>query len=318
MNNPIHVVAGIVRDPTGRILLAQRLPGKHLAGLWEFPGGKCKAGEAPEAALRRELREELGIDVGAIEPLISFPWQYPEKTILLDVYDVLAFNGNTRGLEGQALRWLTVDQLAAMPMPPADRPVVASLRLPPYYAITPEPGEGQGFLTGFKRLLASGVKCIQLRSKSLPSARLLELARTARDLARPFGVSLLINSNIDIAEELALDGVHLPATDLMRLRTRPLGINRWVAASCHDENELAHAAMIGVDFATLSPIEPTSSHAAGTPLGWQRFGELCETVPFPVYALGGLGQQDVAKARSHGAQGIAGISAFWPLDDRAS
>jgi 8-oxo-dGTP diphosphatase len=71
--------------------------------------------------------------------------------------------------------------------------------------------------------------------------------------------------------------------------------------------------MIGVDFATLSPLKPTSGHAASTPLGWQRFGELCATASFPVYALGGMHQNDVAFARLHGAQGIAGISAFWPL-----
>ena len=85
----VHVVAGIVRDEQGRVLLAQRPPGKHLAGLWEFPGGKREPEESPEHALRRELAEEIGIDTGAVEPLIAVPWHYPEKSVLLDVYEVL-------------------------------------------------------------------------------------------------------------------------------------------------------------------------------------------------------------------------------------
>lgn len=308
----IHVVAGILRDAQGRILLTQRPVGKHLAGLWEFPGGKCEPGEAPERALRRELHEELGAQIDVIEKLIAVPWQYQEKSILLDVYRVLSHGGAVHGREGQALRWVALGELDEIPMPPADRPVINALALPPHYVITTEPDDdAAAFLRKLAHVLDTGEKCIQLRIKRLARERLLAVARAARELAQSAGADLLLNGSPDLAQELDL-GVHLPARELMRLRERPLGPHAWVAASCHDERELAKAADIGVDFAVLGPVQRTPSHAGVTPLGWARFAELCMRAPFPVYALGGVGSADLATARRAGAQGVAGISAFWP------
>jgi 8-oxo-dGTP diphosphatase len=308
----IHVVAGILSDRAGRVLLAQRPSGKHAAGLWEFPGGKIESGETVHDALRRELHEELGIEIGAIEPLIGIPWDFATKSIFLDVYRVLDFKGEPRGCEGQALAWHRVEELADITMPPPDRPVVTALRLPSHYAITPEPGDDDtAFLARTERALANGVHLLQLRAKMLPPARLRALASAVRKQTREAGAALLINSNIDLAHELDLDGVHLPALELMRLRERPLPRSRWVAASCHDARELAHAAALGIDFAVLGPVLPTRSHPDTTAMGWQNFASLCMQVPLPVYALGGLSVNDVATAREHGAQGIAGISGFF-------
>jgi 8-oxo-dGTP diphosphatase len=85
-----------------------------------------------------------------------------------------------------------------------------------------------------------------------------------------------------------------------------------VGASCHDHEELQRAAALGLDYALLSPLRPTASHPESAPLGWTRFGELVETVPLPVYALGGLAPQDLGEAFQHGAQGIAAIRSLWP------
>jgi len=308
----VHVVAGILRDAQGRILLAQRPAGKHLAGSWEFPGGKCEPGESPEVALRRELAEELGIETGAVEPLIAVPWQYPEKPILLDVYEVRDWHGVARGREGQALRWCVAEEMRALPMPPADRPIVAALRLPAHYPITPEPGDSdEDFLHAIRRLLGVGETCIQLRCKSVPVARRRVLVRAASSLANAVGAQVLINGDVELAAELDT-GVHLPAEHLLRLASRPLPLDRWVAASCHDTRELAHAVAIGVDFAVLGPVMRTASHPQAATLGWDRFVELVAQAPLPVYALGGVGPRDVADAKRAGAQGVAGISAFWP------
>ena len=122
----IHVVAGVIRDARGRILLARRTEGRDLAGLWEFPGGKVEPGESPEAALVRELREELGIEASVGAALIRVPQQYPDKRLVLDVRHV-EFRGVPKGLDGQALVWAPPHKLASYPMPPADRPVVAAL-----------------------------------------------------------------------------------------------------------------------------------------------------------------------------------------------
>ena len=308
----IHVVAGVLSDAQGRVLLARRPSGKHSAGLWEFPGGKIEPGETAHAALRRELREEIGVEIGAIEPLIGVPWDFGDKSIFLDVYRVLDFAGTPQGHEGQVLAWRRIDELAAVAMPPPDRPVVTALRLPSHYAITPEPGDDDSvFLARVERALCDGARLLQLRAKVPAPARLRALARRAQALAREAGAELLLNANIELAQELDLGGVHLPATELMRSNARPLPRERWVAASCHDARELAHAAAIGIDFAVLGPVLPTRSHPDAATLGWERFAELCAAAPLPVYALGGLAAADLPCAKVAGAQGIAGISAFF-------
>jgi 8-oxo-dGTP diphosphatase len=310
---PISVVAGILRDSCGRILVTQRQHGTHLAGTWEFPGGKVEPGESLDAALRRELAEELGLRIGTVEPLISVPWSYPGKAIVLHAFRVNEFDGDAHGRERQALRWLEPGQLASIDMPPADRPIVTALKLPRFYAITPDPGsaDDEAFLATVATIAAGDAKLIQLRAKSIAPSRLRTLAVAAQATARRHGAALLLNGNIDLAVALDLDGVHLPAAELMALHARPFGRERWLAASCHDEHELDHAAAIGVDFAVLGPVLPTRSHTEAGHLGGGRFTDLCARAPFPVYALGGLTRAHLPQAIAAGAQGVAGISAFF-------
>jgi mutator protein MutT len=139
----IHVVAGVVIGADERVLIAQRPAGKHLAGSWEFPGGKLNAGEARRTGLGRELLEEIGITIRAPRPLMRLRHSYPYGDVLLDIWVVRHFGGQPQGLDGQALRWCTPEQLATADLLPADRPIVAALRLPailtrastPYYRI---------------------------------------------------------------------------------------------------------------------------------------------------------------------------------------
>ncbi|MDQ1304172.1 MAG: 8-oxo-dGTP diphosphatase, partial [Pseudomonadota bacterium] len=105
----ILVAAGVLRDASGRVLIAQRPDGKHAAGFWEFPGGKIQAGESPLQALCRELAEEIGIVVSAATPLMTFRHSYPERVVELQVFEVSHYSGEPRGLEGQPLRWVAVD-----------------------------------------------------------------------------------------------------------------------------------------------------------------------------------------------------------------
>lgn len=123
----VHVMAGLLLDAAGRVLLAQRPTGKHLAGMWEFPGGKREPGEAPLAALARELREELGVAMQYAEPLIAVPWAYGERELLLDAWRVDAWAGEPQSLEGQALQWQFPEQVAPARLTPADRPVLCAL-----------------------------------------------------------------------------------------------------------------------------------------------------------------------------------------------
>ncbi|QNU16480.1 NUDIX domain-containing protein [Thermomonas sp. XSG] len=135
----VHVVAGVLRDARGRVLLARRTEGRDLAGLWEFPGGKVEPGESPEDALVRELREELGVETEVGAPVACVPLESPGRRLLLDVREV-AFSGLPRGLEGQALAWVPLRKLSDYPMPPADVPVVAEL----LRRASPLPAAGNG------------------------------------------------------------------------------------------------------------------------------------------------------------------------------
>ena len=123
----MHVMAGVLLDGAGRVLLAQRPADKHLAGFWEFPGGKLEAGETPLAALARELLEELGIHVRAAEPLIRLPWRYGERELLLDAWRVSSWRGDPRSLEAQPLQWLLPASVDPMILAPADRVILAAL-----------------------------------------------------------------------------------------------------------------------------------------------------------------------------------------------
>lgn len=131
MTTHVLLVAAVALvDADGRVLLAQRPEGKHLAGLWEFPGGKVHAGETPETALIRELREELGIDTDArcLAPFTFASHAYPDFHLLMPLYVCRVWQGIVRPCEGQRLAWVKADSLADYPMPPADVPLVAMLR----------------------------------------------------------------------------------------------------------------------------------------------------------------------------------------------
>ncbi|KFN51273.1 Nudix family hydrolase [Arenimonas composti] len=307
----VHVAAAVLRDVRGRILLARRTAGRDLAGLWEFPGGKVEPGETPAQALVREIEEELGIRVLAAEPLIAVPQAYPDKRIVLDVFEVTAWEGQPRGRERQALAWSPLEQLASYPMPPADRPVVAALTAGDRYLITPPDSERAGFLSRLDRALLAGVRRVQLRVPGMPVAALRTLATDAAIHCRARGAELLLNGEPELAAELGI-GVHLKASQLMAASARPLPAGLTVAASCHDAAELAQAERLGLDFVVLGPVRATASHPAAKPLGWDGFSRLRETVSLPIYALGGMKAADVALARRHGAQGVAGIGGVWP------
>ena len=126
----VHVVAGALIGADDRVLIAERPMGRHLAGGWEFPGGKLDPGEDREAGLCRELREELGIAVLGCRPLIRLRHDYSDRKVLLDVWLVERFSGEPASLDGQALRWCERDALPDADLLPADRPVVTALRLP--------------------------------------------------------------------------------------------------------------------------------------------------------------------------------------------
>ncbi|MFM8331162.1 MAG: Nudix family hydrolase [Candidatus Methylumidiphilus sp.] len=307
----LHVAVGVVRNRSGEVLIAQRPVRKHQGGLWEFPGGKVEPGETADSALRRELREELGIAVEQASPLIKLSHAYPDRVVLLDVWQVETFSGQVSGLEGQPIRWVAPDALPQFGFPAANRPIVAAARLPTCYPIVDgAPEHGEHLLQHLERLCQNGHTLAQWRVKSADGQTCPILAQRAADLCRASGLRLLLNAAPELALATGAAGVHLTGRRLLALRQRPLPAGFWVAASCHSLEDLRHAEQIGVDFAVLSPVLPTPSHPDAAPLGWDCFGAWVEAATLPVYALGGMSLTDVPQVRQSGGQGVSGIRGF--------
>jgi len=123
----VDVIVGILRDPAGRVLIGQRRPGTHMAGAWEFPGGKLEATEAPLDGLRRELEEELGIVVNSAEPLLKLRHSYSDCEVRLDVWWVLSYDGDVEPRESQVLSWVFPESLSTAELLPADAPIVDAI-----------------------------------------------------------------------------------------------------------------------------------------------------------------------------------------------
>jgi 8-oxo-dGTP diphosphatase len=241
MARKLHVVAAVLEDVEGRVLVTQRPPGKSLAGKWEFPGGKLNAGESRFAGLQRELEEELGIQVEAARPLIRYRHDYPDLEVDLDVWRVTRWIGEPHGREGQALAWHDHGELQDVGLLPADAVIVDALRLPAVMLVTPAAApEGEGeFLD---RLEAYAESCrppgqpgqpgspgspgspeppgsrtsplVCLRRPDLDAVALLELAAGAACRLDGTGVRLLLNGNPAELARLILDP---PATLRARL-----------------------------------------------------------------------------------------------------
>jgi len=311
--NRIHVAAAVIRGADQRVLIAKRPLDKHQGGLWEFPGGKVEAHEGVEAALARELHEELGIVVENARPLIQVRHDYPDKQVLLDVWEVLAFSGEPHGAEGQPLAWVASDDLPEYAFPAANQPIISAVRLPQRYLITPDNLAAPRLLEGLACALDAGIRLIQLRAPSLPQADYRALAADALALCAG-RARLMLKGPLEWAAEFPAVGWHLTAAQLRQLagQGRPLPAGRWLAASCHDAEELALASALGVDFVTLSPVQATATHPDALPLGWAQAAQLLTGFNQPAFLLGGLGADHLGRAAQAGAQGVAAIRAFWP------
>ncbi|MHB8346925.1 MAG: Nudix family hydrolase [Acidiferrobacterales bacterium] len=309
------VVAGVVTDADGRVLIARRHAGSHQGGKWEFPGGKKQPGESAFDALARELAEELGIDVDTAHPFVSVRHSYPDRTVQLEVWRVSRFRGTAEGREGQSIRWVAVEDLDAFEFPEADRPVLRALRLPVLYLVTDARRFGpEVFLQHLERVLLAGAKLIQLREPHLDQQAFRTYALEVVELCHRHGAKVLLNAAVECVLECGADGIHLNGRRLEQFETRPFDSRYMVAASCHDSRQVHRARSLGADFIVLSPVLPTRSHPKASPLGWDGFGALCSTAGLPVYALGGMRAEDLGRAWRAGAQGISMLGGVWGTD----
>lgn len=314
---PVHVAAAALTDDLGRVLLQRRHADSHQGGLWEFPGGKLESGESVAEGLARELHEELGIELLGHRPLIRVRHHYPDRSVLLDVHEVTAWQGEPVGREGQPIVWAERQALRNYPMPAADVPIVTALQLPSTYLITPPRlGDPEGFLRALEATLRTGIRLVQLRLFDLPEADLRRIGSDVCALCHANDARVVLNGAAEMALAIGADGVHLNSRELYIHPGRPVSATQLLAVSCHSPQDLVQAAVLGADFALLSPVLPTRSHPDADPLGWARFAAWTDAATMPVFALGGMHAGLRETAWQHGAQGIAGIRELW-IDEQA-
>jgi 8-oxo-dGTP diphosphatase len=312
MSAPVDVAVAVLLRSDGKVLLAQRPVSKVYPGYWEFPGGKVEPGEPVHGALRREIREELGIEIERAHPWIMRVFVYPHATVRLHFYRVYAWHGEPRALEHQAIAWQRPETPELAPMLPANGPVLRALSLPEEYAITRAGDLGERvFFARLEARLRNGLGLVQVREKNLAGDALKAFAQRVLALARAHGAKVLLNHDVELARRIGADGVHLTAAQLLRAAVRP--DVPWCGASCHSPEELRRAEGLGVDFAVLGLVRATPSHPGVAPLGWERFRQIAAGTSLPVYALGGVVPGDLAQALSCGAHGLSMMRGAWEV-----
>ncbi len=307
----VHVAVAVIENAQGQILIAKRPDHLHMGGFWEFPGGKLEPGESVFGALQREIKEELALQVHSAEPILRIPFDYPEKSVVLHVWRVTHFSGVEQSVESQPLRWVYPSELAHYTFPPANRGILTALQLSPRMLIT---GSFQTEAECLARVRYAveqqGISCVQFRAHQLPGDEYRHLAVKLHRYCESADVKLLLNSTplLVLPEKC---GLHLSGKALAAIDRRPVKSTVLLGASCHNDAELSKALSLPVDYVTFSPIHTTSTHPEQLALGWEALTRFVDRSSVPVFALGGMRDDDLEKARQCGAVGVAAINAWW-------
>ncbi|HAY46193.1 MAG TPA: hypothetical protein DCY55_07885 [Gammaproteobacteria bacterium] len=313
--NRIEVAVGVIRRGENEVLVGQRLVQDRYYRRWEFPGGKLESGEAPEQALAREFSEELGVQITKTQPLIQLDYDYPDRKVRLFVMEVDSYMGEPYGREGQAIEWISLENVQSKDFLEATQPIFAALTLPKHMMVTDLERFGVDHTC---EVVAAKVELeapviIQVREPGLSLKERLDF--TDRLVKSTIGSAVQIIQNDSLAADFVegVTGVHLSALNSRKALSdglkKPPGM--LMGCSCHDTEEIQIANMIEADYITLGTVESSPSHPDGEVLGMGEFTRLSELANIPVFAIGGMDEGSIEKIRRAGGQGVAMISAAW-------
>ena len=318
MSVPVEVVAAVISagDDVGlssqplkadqHVLLSQRLPNKHLAGFWEFPGGRVECGEDPEQALCRELVEELGIEPQVARPLCILTHHYPEKSVRLRFYRVSKWSGEPQGREGQAIEWVPWHQLPSRQMPAADQAILKLFGVSPHYIQVMEHNAQSASLNAWASQATSSHLLSWSESLLTQDALLADRVMGLWKKLRSQGHYCIVEGDPELAVQLGADGVELSQEKLMQVSTRPTGLD-WVGAFCQDLLGVSQAAHLGLDFVVIEPSLLGSSVVSDS---W--LVEAIRLSGLPVFVRANTSMVQLPQYQSLGALGMVGCSE-WDL-----
>lgn len=311
----VHVAVAVIENDDGQFLIAKRPKNLHQGGLWEFPGGKVEKNESVIQALKRELFEEVNISISHATPLVRIPFAYEDKTVLLDVWRVSEFSGKAFGKEGQHISWVEKSDFSSYQFPLANKAIISAIQLPDKYMISGKFKNKKMLLDHVQLGFEQGIKLIQFRAHHLDEKLYFDLAKEIYRICVESNTKLLLNTSLlqykKYHAEQFSNGLHLSSKEIKVFSSSELDDELLVATSVHNQEELSLAESKKVDFCVLSPVNNTLSHPDSAPLGWEKFKQLTEQAAIPVYALGGMSENDLVLAKEYGGQGISAIGTFW-------
>jgi 8-oxo-dGTP diphosphatase len=317
MGERVDVAVAVIFNQQGQVLWGSRPSGKPYAGYWEFPGGKLEEGESVWQALVREIKEELGILVTQGGPWFVIDHDYEHAKVRLHLYRVWGFEGQPQSLEGQAFIWSGLHSNEVSPVLPATEPLLPILNQPAVLALTDFASVGiEPMLQLLDRAKerTSGKLQVCFREKNLDLDHLRKAFSFCHSWCRSNGITLVVNS--DSVLQMLSDGccvlppdvsLHLTQAHLLDF---PQAFHSMSVSgvSVHNAELLEKAFLQGAQYALCGSVKPTATHPEATPLGWNGFKHLVSETKLPVYAIGGLGWDDLPLAQQNGAHGIAMIS----------
>lgn len=303
----IKAVVGVLRNQNQQILIAKRQTHQFMSGFWELPGGKIEDQESNQAALVRELKEELDIDINNLSHHQSLSHEYEDRKVEVNIYNINNYQGTPIGAEGQEIAWTDIENLSNYKLLPTMKTFISSITLPNKYWITLSSNhQSDEWVAKFDEKMTQDISLIQLRSKVvLDTAFITKLYNKCQQN----NIKLLLNIPNKSFNETYCDGWHLTTDEILKLSSKPHA-DKLLGASTHNLEEALKAQEIGADFVVISPVQATQTHPDATPLGWEKAKEVVDKLNIPVYFLGGMSLEDLDRALEIGAQGIAGVSAF--------
>jgi len=307
----VKVAVALIVNHKNEILISFRADDVHQGGLWEFPGGKFEKTELALDALKREMHEELNIEINSARLFKTIRYQYSDKTVELNIFRVESYTGIPVGAENQPIKWQPVKELNADEFPAANRSIILALQLPDKYMITGNYENHQDFFCKLEASLKKGISLVQLRSKKISAQEYKQLIDIASPLCKKYSAILLLNTNVNVFSNSQASGLHLSSHLLSSIKTRPIPNDFLLSVSCHTKVEIVKAKKLNADIILLSPVKKTQSHPGVLGIGWKKFTQISLDLDVPVYALGGMAESDLGDAEKAGAQGVAAISSFW-------